>query len=301
MRNFFEERLRATLSDSAFPAEELEDSESMVPALVRRILRSKKELVAASQKIARRLFVVQTGVNSPGLLAVARGSLGDVPAVALVKLEKEHGVRVRPDEVNGLATLSVEHIRDLMLTEKTRVFKTGLFSGNDAESLVVCDYQRQSAHTVAGFFLRDFLGCALKGRSDVQTLSFMEAVESFINKSVESSEDASSYYLALLAELNSQRRTVTPSSFASTHLKQRHRKKFLAALSESQAPTKRFIKDVALVQGRLKHVRYDVDTGAAVIAPPESIGKTVRLVEMEDGRTQIRVDGQLHRIRGKGR
>lgn len=302
VRNFFEERLRATLSEAAFAAVADEDTDSPIPALVDGLLNGDEDLVVPSQRMATRLFDVQTGVNSPGLIAVARGTLDGRAMLAVIKLEKEHGVRVRPEEIDGLRTLSVEHIRDLMLTEKTRVFKTGLFwAGDDGTEIVVCDYQRQVTHTVAGFFLRDFLGCDLATRADVDTRTFMQAVEWWINRDVESPEDRSAYSVALISEMNSQRTTVTPSAFASTHLKVKHRKSFLEALSAADAPTKRFVKDTALVESQLRRIRYDVDTGAAVIAPPDTIGDSVRVVSHGDGRTQIQVDGRLQRVQGKRR
>lgn len=302
VRNFFEERLRATLSDAAFPALVIEGTPSPVPGLVEALLAGTAPLVEPSQKMAERLFEVQTGVNSPGLLAVARGRLDSAAMIAIVKLEKEHGVRVRPEEIDGLKTLSVEHIKDLMLTEKTRVFKTGLFSlPEGGMEIVVCDYQRQLAHTVAGFFLRDFLGCGLAARPDVDTRTFMRAVESWINRDVESPEDKSAYAVALITEMNSQRTTITPASFAETHLKVKHRRSFLEALKESEAPTKRFVKDTSLVENQLRRIRYDVDTGAVVIAPPETIGESVNVVDLPDGRTQIQVDGHLNRVEGKRR
>lgn len=302
VRNFFEERLRATLSDAAFPAIVIEGTSSPVPALVEGLLRNPGDLVAPSQQMAKRLFEVQTGVNSPGLLAVARGRVGSVATIAVVKLEKEHGVRVRPETVAGLKTLSVEHIRDLMLTEKTRVFKTGLFSeGDSGLDIVVCDHQRQVAHTVAGFFLRDFLGCDLAARPDVETRTFMHAVEKWINDRVENPEERSAYAVALISEMNSQRTTVTPASFAAEHIKVKHRQSFLEALTSSGASAKRFVKDTALVEPQLRRIRYDVDTGVAVIAPPDAIGKSVTVIEKPNGRAQIQVDGRLERVEGKRR
>lgn len=121
------------------------------------------DFVAMSQQMANHLYTCQTGVNSAGLLVVGSITLGGARALAILKLEKESGVRVRQDVTGeGRRTLSMEHIRELMLTDKTKVFKAGLFFSTTDGSVegLVSDKQRGylPQTEIADFFLRSFLG-----------------------------------------------------------------------------------------------------------------------------------------------
>jgi hypothetical protein len=142
-----------------------------------------------SQQMAMHLHASQTGVNPAGLLVVSSAVVDGNRALAILKLEKESGVRVHEDKTaDGRRTLSMEHIRELMLTDRTKVFKVGLFyptTGGTVEGLV-SDKQRgyQPQNEVADFFLKRFLGCALKQLPPVVTQDFLQATEQFINDEV---------------------------------------------------------------------------------------------------------------------
>src|SRR5262249_26389674 len=208
----------------------------------------------------------------------------------------EHGVRVRSQKVGGRSTLSVHHIKDLMLTEKTRVFKIGLFIGvedHEDPDILVCDQQRQFSDAVAAFFISDFLGCRLAAEPHVLTRDFMECVELWINTEVTDAARKSKYELALLAELGSNRRTLTPRAFAHDYLDPHDRDRLISSLNRSGAPIDRFRKDLALVQRRLARVRFDFDNKVAVIAPPEAIGRSVQIEDISDNRTRVSVEGKL--------
>jgi hypothetical protein len=68
----------------------------------------------------------------------------------VLKLEREQGARVELAVTSGGRTFSVQHLRDLMLTERTKVFKVGLFvqTGADLASIdgAVCDIYLVRAH-----------------------------------------------------------------------------------------------------------------------------------------------------------
>lgn len=116
-----------------------------------------------SQGIAMYLYEQQPGDSPEGLLAVMLGTIRNNPAVAVMKLQKLAGLQVREAQTEeGMRTLTVEILSELMLTEKTRVFKVAVFV-KDADNVIhgrVSDEQLGSnaGGGVAPFFMH-VLGC----------------------------------------------------------------------------------------------------------------------------------------------
>ena len=130
VRNFFQERLVSTLS-AAYDVEFDPSAQSTVPQVVEGLLREPPiEFVAASRDLANLLHASQGGVNPAGLLTLMDLTIGERAGLAIVKLEKEEGARVQHSRAGGHSTFNVSHLRDLMLTKKTKVFKVGLFARN---------------------------------------------------------------------------------------------------------------------------------------------------------------------------
>lgn len=160
VRNFFRERMSTALGMHAYEVELDATSGSPVPGIIESLLAANPpDFVEASQSMAIHLHGCQGGVSPGGLLTVIRGQVESRRAVAVMKLEKEEGTRVTRVKTPGHQTYDVSHIRDLMLTGKTKVFKVGLFSTTATGDIrgLVCDSQRTAATTVAYFFLQTFL------------------------------------------------------------------------------------------------------------------------------------------------
>lgn len=250
--------------------------------------------------MATHLYQMQGGPSPEGLLTVIEGKLGPQPALAVLKLEKEQGVRVRHEMKSGKATLSISHIRDLMLTEKTKVFKVGLFglqSGNVRG--LVADKQKSYGTTVAQFFLERFLGCHLASAPEVTTRQFFEETQGFINDSVADPERKARYQVALAAELSSQGSTVSLQTFANSSLEVEDRQPLMNRLREKGLDAPSFQKDVSLIEVHLRRIQFTFESGIAVLTPPNEIGETVKLDLLQDGRTRMQIQDNLKSTQGR--
>lgn len=141
------------------------------------------------QQVARRLHEVQSGRNPPGLLTMIAGTIGGSPCVSVLKLEREQGLRFRIQRRHGHYVVDLEFLRNLTLTDKTKVFKTSLFGLDDVPNPLtmqgrVSDDQRGQgqARGVADFFLHTFLGCQLRGNAAQDTLSFAQAAQTLLQR-----------------------------------------------------------------------------------------------------------------------
>lgn len=174
-----------------------------------------------------------------------------------MKLEREQGLRFRIKTVGGRRVVDLEFLRDLTLTDKTKVFKTSLLTTEDGRAEAstilgrVSDDQRGSETSagVATFFLGTFLGCRLRDSPEKSTLEFVQAADGFINESVESAERQGRYQIALLAAMQDQSAEIRPRSFARTHLDAADRSAFLNRVRDAGLdPDTPFAKDTSLVK-----------------------------------------------------
>ena len=306
VHDYFRDRITESLRSAAVEVVFDPTTISPVPGLVLRALEVPNTLVSLSQDIARHLYVSQTGVNSGGLLTVIVGSLGDVPAAAIMKLEKEEGMRVLQRKAGGHLTFDMQFLHDLMLTKRTKVFKVGLFvqESGDIHGVfgAVSDNQLgvTSDRDVARFFLHKFLGCQFAEEPEIVTKRVYEAAQTFINEDVTDPEDKGRYEIALISELQSNAKTFEIQGFADHNLKAHHRERFLARVAKEGVARERIVKDLGMIGGVLKRIQVQFESGVAVVAKPAAFQEQVHMKSLPDGRTRLEIEDRLREIRTRG-
>lgn len=306
VKNFFEERIRTAIAEAAQPAR-FKLPPGTVPQLVVQLLDpgTRPDLVELSKKIAQRLFDVQTGIHSGGLLSVGLGTLSGKPATVIVKLEKEQGVNLeRKSGKGGLKTFDLKHLKTLMLTGKTRVFKLAVFATSAdpaAPAAQVIDYQKQQYDAVATFFLENFLECELIDEPAEVTRRFVDAFDSWINTSIDSIEKKSKYLVDLIAELQSNDTTLSPKKFASKHVAEEDLDSFEKTLRAHRLTLSRFRKAPEVVAAKVKLIKYTFDNKVVVLTPPGQLGESVNIEPIDDSRVRMRIDGTITDIHGRAR
>jgi hypothetical protein len=255
---YFRDKIVASLKKRGLDVLADADASPVTRESVAAILSDETELVAQSQALARHLFSIQNNSNSAGLLAVITGTADDAAVVSVLKLEREEGLRLQIiQDANDRMIADVEHLRNLTLTDKTKVFKTSILSLDDPEDELslagrVSDDQRalRAGEGVATFFLSRFLGCRLRTSPEVATRDFVSAVETFIN-GVEDQERKAEYHIALLATLQDQQMDISPAGFAASHLLAEHQPAYVEALEGvGLDPTVTFQKDIKLARAK---------------------------------------------------
>lgn len=302
---FFAERIKATVAGpSAFAVIVTPRSSSPVPKLIAALLKGTPNFVRDSQEIARHLHAIQTGVNPGGLLAVIECVLSNqARAIAILKLEREEGVRLRQSKLGGKATFDLGHIRDLIFTEKTKLFKAGLFvrDPNGEIEAKVSDQQRGYLPRieVASFFLGEFLGCQLREDPTVSTKHFFEATEEFLNTVIADPLDRANYHMHLISEITSQRSSLNPRDFANTYLKVEDRQPFLQHLSDGGIPIEPFPKNTELIATRLKTTILEFESGIQLRGPQPAISEKVSLKKRDETTVEATITDKLKRVRNK--
>lgn len=283
LRGYFGSKIMTSLKTRGVEVVADPTQDSPVCAAVAGIITDAAALPAQSQLIAARLHEVQTGVNPAGLLAVILGIADGQPALSVLKLEREEGIRFRVHEADGHRVVDLEFLKDLTLTNKTKVFKTSLFVLTDLahpESLIgtVSDDQRGQVHGrhVADFFLTTFLGCQLRVNPARATFEFVRATQEFINEAVPNPEKQGRYQVALLATMQDQRLDVSPLEFAANNLETPDRPLFLDRVRQhGLEPGSAFEKDTSLV--KVNGFRMTFKNGMVLVGSPDDLRDRIHI------------------------
>jgi hypothetical protein len=315
LRRYFETRLVSSLAEAGYPVEFDPDTESPVPDLVAGFLEAQATLVEVSRTMARELHRRQTHATTPGLFAVVTGRIGkSEPYIALMKLEREQGLVIEPIDEDGQMTFAIVLEDDLVLTQRTRVFKTGLFTpdregdgadGDGTDTRIageVSDHQTgfRQTRAVAEFFL-GFLGCRLLTQPDLQTQAYFVEAERWINREVSDPVKRARYEQALIADLNSQEERVNPRRWMERTLDVEDRQSFEEAMLARSVPMTSFAKDTMLVKNYLRQVQVSTRDGAKVYAPLKMLEEgRIEISESpdRDGEQKIVVHDEIEQVRG---
>ena len=308
-KRYFTRKITDNLSLASLSAKFTVETESPVPQLIVNDFfdsDSDDDFIKMSQKMAVYLYDCQTRVNSPGLLAVIKVSIARKLGLVILKLEKEEGIRIQQNENNGEVTFDVEYINNILLSQKNKVFKAGLFylEENNIDisniSIYVTDNQntRYSKTQVASFFLEDFLGCKLRDNPNVLTQKFYHQTESFINNNIDDPEEKATYYLGLFAEIKNGDRYLCPETFSDKYLDVSKKQDYLEYLHEAGVPKNEFQKNTELIRDSHK-LQIMLGSGIIIISPSGAYQENLKLSGHGDGKVHIEIDDQLKRFKGK--
>ena len=280
LKTYFRDKIATRLESKGMEVVADPDEQAQVVCdAVGEVLPDPDELVERSKVIATHLHTIQSKVNSSGLLAVVLGKVGETPCVCLIKLEPERGVRFAIDTVDGRHVVDLELLRNLTLTDKTKVYKTALlFWDGTGITGWAADDQRTTAtgQQVATFFLAKFLGCRPKLPAAQITYEFVKAASASFNEDVQSPKRRGRYQVALLSVMQDNTTTITPRTFAETHLEAEDRQPFLARVEKaaSVAPNTTFGKDTSRVN--VSRFRMTFTSGNLVlVGDREALDSTV--------------------------
>jgi hypothetical protein len=298
VRAFFNRRIRTELRLRGHDIERDSEVPCAVPGAIERMLDDPDVLAPESRDVAQHLFAVQNANNSPGILVVGSGVSQGRPSVAILKLEHERGIRAEETRENGQLSFLIHVHDDLMLTDKTVLFKAAAFARKKDGSLVGIAADLQGQGGIAHFFLSKFLGCRLTQLPSVLTERFLEASEAWIN-SVPDPERLARYEIALVAHLQSSDQAVSPDRFARSSLNVDDHQPYKEAIVARGVPWVPFTKDTSAIANRLKRVAYNFQSGIKLIATPEVMDERVSIEQVSERRSRVTFEDELRKVHSR--
>jgi len=244
------------------------------------------DIIHITQNIAKFLNSVQNAKNPGGILLFIPCFSKDKGGLLILKVEREDGVHIQCDTTESGGTIfHVQHIKDLMLTRKTKLFKVVLFFKNDTNGIVgfVCDKQQgvTGNREIADFFLADFLGCKLKEEPHISTKKFFETVTTYINSDYLKDVDKPIVRTHLISELTNNSPRVNVLDFSRRYLPEDKIQGFMEVMKKNNVPND-FPKDVQLIEKRIKKVKYELESGIKITGTEEAVKNNLSIKPFED-------------------
>jgi hypothetical protein len=193
----------------------------------------------------------------------------------ILKLEREEGEQLELSERNGKRTFDWEVLRNLVLTDGTRFFKSALFHRTgerpDDFSALACDDQlRPGADEQMAQFWKRFLGCRVVEDARITTEKFFNASMEYISDVITDPVLKAAVYEHVVSELKSNKKQFSPKVFIENYFPSEHQRPFRAFLEERHVTLRQFPLDTSEIAHKLKRKTYVTTKGAVVTVPVDA-------------------------------
>jgi nucleoid-associated protein YejK len=304
LRLFMKDRIVKSLSGKKSYQIIFDDKQkSPIPQLFDTWIKKPASFVSISKEAATHLNNIQNGRNPGGLVAVIEVKHQNRFCLAILKLEKEEGARLEQTSFKGKNTFDILHIRDLILSEKTQLFKIAIFFQNGLKDLgydgKLCDNQLNANqhHDVADFFLRNYLGCTHIGDPRELTKVFFYETQNFINSKISDPLERSKTGLHLLSYLSKPLGDINATQFARDFLSEHDKQDYITFLSDNGVLINSFPKDNTMIKNKLNDLCIEFENGVKVIGKQDKFDANVSLSDAGEGKTKAEIIGKLKKVK----
>jgi hypothetical protein len=238
------------------------------------------EFVAMSRELANCLFAQHNGATSSGLLCVMQVTVGPQSGLVILKLERQEGAEIKFSGEEGKRVFDFDVLENLILTDKTRLFKSAIFlrtdTGDDDFVLGGCDSQGPGTSDDVARFWLTYLGCELEEEPRVSTRKWFDACLAFANEQITDAVDKNTFYESVHSELKSNRRNVSPRQFVEDYVPPPLRVPYRQFLEERNVSLQSFTKDISEIKPRLRRKALHTAHGISITVP-EDEGELVKV------------------------
>jgi len=223
LKIFFKDKIIQALdSDKSFKICFDNSSTSPVSYISKQLLGSSgDDFINHSKSLAKHLFDIQVGSNPEGILVCIFGTINLKNTCFFLKLEMDKGVQLTLDPKTD--SYDIEEVENLMLTQKTRIYKVAMFilredfsADYDGKTM---DYQIdiKQKKNVTTWFIEKFLGCYAYEDPKITTQKFYNLTRAFIDTIEEPIEQAK-YIQDLNSYVQKNVLSLSPQEFADDYL-----------------------------------------------------------------------------------
>ena len=302
LRLFFKDKVVAALSsDKAFKICYDSNNPSPVSWQVSEVLRGKgKDLVNQSKAIAKHLFQIQVGSNAAGILLIMYGSVDKHKTCMILKLERDQGAQLRLNPQTH--SFNIQEVKDLMLTQKTKVFKVALFILRDNFKSkfdgLIMDYQInvKVKKEVSTYFIDKFLGCKAFEDPKVTTKKFYNLTRTFVD-TIDDQILKTKYIQDLNSYIQMNNLSLNPKEFADDYMKlSSHKDGYKDYLESKNFKFSSFPKDIQLIDSKVRKISIVFENDVSIIGNKGTFDKSVKLTKLKNGKYKAQVISKIKRV-----
>lgn len=269
------------------------DNVSPISTYVNQVLASKgKDLVTQSKLMTEFLFKVQDGANASGILVVVYGTINDFGTCLILKLERDSGAQLKLNLKTK--SFNMEEVKDLMLTQKTRIYKVALFIKKDEVQQkfdgVTADLQidPKTKKEITTWFIEKYLGCIPLEEPKATTKKFYDYTATYI-QTLEDPITKAKYTQDLNSYMQKNAQSISANEFAEDYLTTEHKSNYENYLKEKKFRMSEFPKDNYFVESKIKKITMDFANGISIIGKKGTFDKNVSFKQMQDGQTKAEI------------
>jgi hypothetical protein len=93
---------------------------------------------------------------------------------------------------------------------------------------------------------------------------------------------------------------VDPARFADNSIAAEEHQNFIDHLEARGVRTARFPKDTVNIEGRIKRLAYNFESGIKLVGPPEAMDEHVRIVAQDAENATVIIEDEIKTIRARG-
>jgi hypothetical protein len=302
LRNFFKDKVVQALgSDKSFKICFNEESDSPVSWITNEVLKSDgSNFVLQSKAITKHLFEIQVGYNAAGILVAIFGKVNSFNTCIILKLEKDKGAQLTLDPKTH--SYNIAEIEDLMLTQKTKIFKVAMFILRDDFKAkydgVMMDYQIdiKEKKEVTTWFMDKFLGCRAFEDPKITTQHFYNHTRAYIN-TIQDDIDRAKYIQDLNSYVQKNSLTLNPKEFADDYLRTTaHRNDYKNFLQTKKFKFTSFPKDLTQIDRQVRKITLTFDNEISIVGNKGTFDKKVKLEKLNNGQTRAEITSKIRSI-----
>lgn len=288
LKSFFIKKISSALKgEKTFQVCFNKHATTTVPQLITGIISdAKNDFVGTSKEITKQLFSIQDGKNAGGVLVIILGEIDKNPVSVVLKLERDEGVQLDMDETTK--TINIKEVHDLMLTEKTRIFKVALFCQKTIFKLkydgLLTDYQIELRNKTGtdSFFMDKFLGCYAFGSPKIATKNFFNTTTEYI-KTIEDPVRQTEYLQHLNSYMQMNKDSFSPKEFCESYLKSSNEKDSYREYIKARKIDfdKSYIKDTDQINNKIKRIVVLFENDIQIVGKKGSFGKEVKITKIK--------------------
>jgi len=302
LKLFFKDKVTQSLaSTNSLKVVYDENNGSPIHYLINNLFASDGDsIVEESKTIARHLFDSQLGNNAAGILMVIFGTIDQLPICILMKLERDKGAQLKLDPETQ--SFDIEEVQNLMLTQKTKIFKVALFINRDERALdfdgIIADHQidfKQKKEPVS-WFLTKFLGCFAFDAPKITTQKFYNYTRSYI-ETLPEPLDRAKYIMDLNSYVQKNSQTLNPREFADDYFQSsEHKNNYREYLNTKNFSFQAFPKDNSQIQRKIKKITLLFENDISIVGSSGSFDDRVKLEKLESGQHKAEIVSKIRKI-----
>lgn len=298
MKSIFKDKIVAA-SRKSFKICFDENQTSPVPLFIKEVLENEKDLfVSNTKKMADKLLESQDGVNAAGILLIIFGRIKEDNVCVIMKLERDKGVQLKLNPVTQ--SFDLKDIDDLMLTQKTKLYKVAFFILKDNFNLkydgILTDFQinMKAKKEVTTFFMNDFLGCKPYEDPKFATKRFYNLTRTFIDI-IEDEIKRTKYVQDLNSYIQKNQNTINPREFVEDYFDEPEEKeRYKSYLKEKGfAFDSSYVKDTDLIERNIKRITVSFENDISIIGTKGVIDEKVKFEKLDNGQHRAEIISKI--------